>query len=59
MMGLGENQKLVELRDWLFPMLMNGQVVSTVLNNREREYDVKESEMNVAAEPCVEYAKGE
>jgi type I restriction enzyme S subunit len=24
--NLKENQKLVELRDWLLPMLMNGQV---------------------------------
>jgi type I restriction enzyme S subunit len=30
-----ENQKLAELRDWLLPMLMNGQVVSTALNNRQ------------------------
>jgi hypothetical protein len=35
MMGLIENQKLAELRDWLLPMLMNGQVVSTALNNRQ------------------------
>jgi type I restriction enzyme S subunit len=34
--NLLENQKLAELRDWLLPMLMNGQVVSTALNNRER-----------------------
>jgi type I restriction enzyme S subunit len=25
-MALAENQKLAELRDWLLPMLMNGQV---------------------------------
>lgn len=25
---LDENQKLAELRDWLLPMLMNGQVVA-------------------------------
>ena len=24
--NLAENQKLTELRDWLLPMLMNGQV---------------------------------
>jgi len=29
-----ENQKLVELRDWLLPMLMNGQV--TVKNTKEK-----------------------
>lgn len=30
-----ENLHLSSLRDWLLPMLMNGQVVSTTLNNRE------------------------
>jgi type I restriction enzyme S subunit len=52
--NLLENQKLAELRDWLLPMLMNGQVVSTTINNHEREYQVKESEMHVAAEPRAE-----
>jgi type I restriction enzyme S subunit len=43
-----ENQQLSELRDWLLPMLMNGQVT------------VKESEesLSIAAEPSVEYKKG-
>jgi len=27
------------LRDWLLPMQMNGQVVSTSLNNREEEME--------------------
>ena len=27
--NLKENEKLVELRDWLLPMLMNGQVTVT------------------------------
>ena len=30
-----QNQYLSSLRDWLLPMLMNGQVVSATLNNRE------------------------
>jgi type I restriction enzyme S subunit len=40
-----ENQQLAELRDWLLPMLMNGQVT------------VKEAEesLSMAAEPSVEY----
>ena len=40
-----ENQQLSELRDWLLPMLMNGQVT------------VKEAEesLSMAAEPSVEY----
>jgi type I restriction enzyme, S subunit len=42
-----ENQQLASLRDWLLPMLMNGQVT------------VKEAEekLDMAAEPIVEYAK--
>ena len=43
-----ENQQLTALRDWLLPMLMNGQVT------------VKEAEekLSMAAEPSVEYKKG-
>ena len=43
-----ENQQLSELRDWLLPMLMNGQV--TVKEAEER--------LSMAAEPSVEYKKG-
>ena len=39
-----ENQKLTELRDWLLPMLMNGQVTI-----KEAESYVNESELNMAA----------
>ncbi|HUH73881.1 MAG TPA: hypothetical protein VLZ75_05685 [Chitinophagales bacterium] len=40
-----QNQKLVELRDWLLPMLMNGQVT------------IKEAEeqIRIAAEPRASY----
>ena len=43
-----QNQQLTELRDWLLPMLMNGQVT------------VKEAEesLSMAAESSVEYKKG-
>ena len=43
--NLIQNQQLAELRDWLLPMLMNGQVT------------VKEAEesLSMAAEPSVEY----
>ena len=42
-----ENQELTSLRDWLLPMLMNGQV---------RVGDVKEDGMvGMAAEPVEEY----
>jgi len=43
-----ETQKLTELRDWLLPMLMNGQV----------SVGEAEAELSKAAEPEVEY-KGE
>ncbi len=43
-----ENQHLTALRDWLLPMLMNGQV--TVKEAEER--------LRMAAEPSVEYKKG-
>jgi type I restriction enzyme, S subunit len=43
-----ENQKLIELRDWLLPMLMNGQV---------QVKDQEELISSVAAEPRVKYGK--
>ena len=45
--ALAENQKLTELRDWLLPMLMNGQV------------KVKEAKeiISMAAEPEADYIK--
>ena len=43
-----ENEKLTELRDWLLPMLMNGQV---------KVKDEKESELSMAAEPATTYKK--
>ncbi|WP_417558898.1 restriction endonuclease subunit S [Mesoflavibacter zeaxanthinifaciens] len=45
--NLNENQKLAELRDWLLPMLMNGQV--TVKEAKEH--------LNQAAEPQESYQK--
>ena len=41
-----ENEKLTELRDWLLPMLMNGQV---------KVKDEKETELSMAAEPQENY----
>ena len=43
-----QNQKLTELRDWLLPMLMNGQV---------KVKDEKETELSMAAEPKIKYGK--
>jgi len=46
-----QNLKLTELRDWLLPMLMNGQI--TVGG----AYTIKEDNLNVAAEPGQAYEK--
>ncbi|MBK6610572.1 MAG: restriction endonuclease subunit S [Sphingobacteriales bacterium] len=43
-----ENNKLTELRDWLLPMLMNGQV---------KVMGEKETELSMAAEPKMKYGK--
>lgn len=43
--NLLENQKLEELRDWLLPMLMNGQVT----------VGEAEEELDIAAEPTEDY----
>ena len=38
-----QNQKLVELRDWLLPMLMNGQVTVKEAEKKVQMYSVTES----------------
>jgi len=43
-----QNQQLTELRDWLLPMLMNGQVTVGEV----------EEKLSMAAEPQAEYKKG-
>jgi type I restriction enzyme S subunit len=45
LIGLKENESLIELRDWLLPMLMNGQV--RVMGG--------EVEIKMAAEPSAGY----
>jgi type I restriction enzyme S subunit len=45
------NEKLSELRDWLLPMLMNGQVT---VGDAEK---MVEEKMSMAAEPSVKYGK--
>ncbi len=47
--NLTENHRLTALRDWLLPMLMNGQV--RVGEAGKKEYLLNEGEMSVAAEP--------
>ncbi|MBA4411565.1 MAG: restriction endonuclease subunit S [Odoribacter sp.] len=45
-----ENQQLAELRDWLLPMLMNGQVKVGDSAENKASYKIEE-EMRMAAEP--------
>jgi type I restriction enzyme, S subunit len=53
---LAENQKLAELRDWLLPMLMNGQV--KVGERKDKVYKVSDAESYMmAAEPEVAYKR--
>lgn len=54
--NLKENQELASLRDWLLPMLMNGQVsVASTSSATKDGYGVEESEMGMVAEGGVEY----
>ncbi|MFY8097916.1 MAG: restriction endonuclease subunit S [Flavobacterium sp.] len=51
-----ENQELATLRDWLLPMLMNGQVtVASTSSATENGYEVEDSELGMVAEDKVEY----
>jgi len=45
-----ENQQLSSLRDWLLPMLMNGQVTVGSIAKEKASYEIME-EMKMAAEP--------
>ena len=58
LMNLKENQELASLRDWLLPMLMNGQVsVASTGSATEKRYEVEDSELGIVAEDKVEYKK--
>ena len=48
-----QNQHLTTLRDWLLPMLMNGQV--TVRQAHGNAVQEAEERLNMAAEPSVKY----
>lgn len=54
-----QNQELAALRDWLLPMLMNGQVrvgVDSVVANRQTtQYPEFNEEINIAAEEQVKF----
>jgi type I restriction enzyme S subunit len=53
--NLQQNQKLVELRDWLLPMLMNGQ--ATVENLNSNDAGVVDGGLGRVAEGVVKYGK--
>ena len=48
-----QNQQLAALRDWLLPMLMNGQVTVGSSAENKASYEIEE-EIRLAAEPIVE-----
>jgi type I restriction enzyme S subunit len=47
--NLNQNQELAQLRDWMLPMLMNGQV------KVEDTYGSSELQTNIAAEAATAY----
>lgn len=54
--NLKENQELATLRDWLLPMLMNGQVsVASIGSATENGYEVEDSELGMVAETKSKY----
>jgi type I restriction enzyme S subunit len=56
--NLQQNQELSSLRDWLLPMLMNGQVRVDALSDQVSENDNrKEDDLSMAAEPQSGYGK--
>jgi type I restriction enzyme S subunit len=52
LVNMQENQKLTELRDWLLPMLMNGQI-----KIKDAEQDTASQRVAMAAEPEAMYKK--
>ena len=50
-----ENQELASLRDWLLPMLMNGQVtVGELVEATEKGYKVEDNDLGMVAESTTE-----
>lgn len=52
-----QNQELASLRDWLLPMLMNGQVSVASTSSATKDGYVVERELGMVAEEKVEYKK--
>ena len=58
--NLQQNQELAQLRDWLLPMLMNGQVKVTDESSSDKAEHLTASEqIDLAAEPTIEYQERE
>ena len=55
-LNIKQNQQLTDLRDWLLPMLMNGQV--TIRQAYGTAAKEAEEMLSMAAEPQAEYKKG-
>ena len=53
LLNLKQNQELAQLRDWLLPMLMNGQVKVV-----DEQYNTVNNVVSMAAESEVDYNKG-
>lgn len=55
--NMKENQKLTELRDWLLPMLMNGQIKIKDAEQESSFAIATEDKLAMAAEPETNYRK--
>src|SRR5690606_7155514 len=53
LLNLKQNQELAQLRDWLLPMLMNGQVKVV-----DEQYNTVNNVVSMAAESNTNYSKG-
>ena len=56
--NLKENQELASLRDWLLPMLMNGQVSVASPSTSSGSSSATEEQLGMVAESGVEYKEG-
>jgi type I restriction enzyme S subunit len=58
--NLQQNQELAQLRNWLLPMLMNGQLkVVDHTDNDKADYAIPTKQMDSAAEPTIGYQERE
>jgi hypothetical protein len=56
--NLQQNQELAQLRDWLLPMLMNGQLkVVDYTDNDKADYAITSKSLDSAAEPTIKFCQ--